>query len=229
MSHWEFKKLQKVPLCFCCICCERTFHVEATTPLPTSPFCSFLSFGRSELCRSHLCCSLQRSRIPWMLCLAQRDQVPIVPGWTTGQWLFTRFQQSFNTSHKTELPKNWLSTVLMENSGKTFYLSTSRKKTPSLVQGQHISHRHLVLLQQCSNAGGMTTHLAGICYSITFNKCYLFENQMEIHGSEPWHSYTWKKGTSRPSSCSCWQTKNALAPECWNPTNSHCLGIHPPA
>lgn len=173
----------------CCICCQLTFHVEATTPLSTSPFC-FLSFGRSELCRLHLCCSLQRSRIPWMLCLAQRDQVPIVPGWTTGQWFFTRLKQSFNTSHKTELPKNWLSTVLMENSGKTFtfqLLPVFARKTPSLVQGQHISHRHLVLLQQRSNAGGMTTHLAGMAPN----------PDTVTHG----------KAKNRPSSCSCWQKK----------------------
>ena len=113
-----------------------------------------------------------------------------------------------------KLPKNWLSTFLMENSiGKkiTFQLlPVFARKTPSLVQGQHISHRHLVLLQQRSNAGGMTTHLAGMAPN----------PDTVTHG----------KGTSRPSSCSCWRNKkNALAPECWNPTNSHCLGIHPPA
>lgn len=145
------KNSKKVPLCFCCICCiccERTFHVEATTPLPTSPFC-FLSFGRSELCRSHLCCSLQRSRIPWMLCLAQRDQVLIVPGWTTGQWLFTRFQQSLNTSHKLNFQKLALN-CSDAKLGKNFLpFNFSQEKLPALFK---VNTSATDTLSCCNNA-----------------------------------------------------------------------------
>ena len=103
--------------------------------------------------------------------------------------LVNDFSPDFNkvTLPLIKLPKNWLSTFLMENSTGNgcppfnFCLCSRPKNSKRLVQGQHISHRHLVLLQQRSNAGGMTTHLAG----------------------------EWKFMAPSPDtvSCSCWQNQ----------------------